>query len=84
MGPYFYEEAAPIGLGTCSIKSDGLANMLENFVISQLQQRNCIYFAIFPQDGAAAYIGASKIPYESLRFLVVGILEKRCVSRICS
>ena len=55
-GPYFYKVGRN-GLTTCSVNSDRYANMLENFVIPELQQRNCIYSTHFMQDGAPPHIG---------------------------
>lgn len=57
IGPYFYEEFGRNGLVTCSVNSHRYADMLENFVIPHLQQRNCIDSTIFMQDGAPPHIG---------------------------
>jgi hypothetical protein len=57
LGPFFFEEATCSGPRTCTVTARRYKNMLENFVIPQMQQRRCLDSITFMQDGAPPHIG---------------------------
>ena len=56
IGPFFFETITPTGPETCTINAERYHEMLQTFVIPQLQQRNCLQQTIFMQDGAPPHI----------------------------
>ncbi|GBO04915.1 hypothetical protein AVEN_80951-1 [Araneus ventricosus] len=56
IGPYSFEEITANGIQTCSVTGQRYRDMLKDFVIPQLQQRECLQDIIFMQDGATPHI----------------------------
>ncbi|GBN35044.1 hypothetical protein AVEN_84179-1 [Araneus ventricosus] len=52
IGPYFFEEITANGIQTCYVAGQRYRDTLKDFVIPQLQHRECIQDIIFMQDGA--------------------------------
>ena len=73
---YFYEGVGRNGLTTYSVNYNRYVDMLENFVIPQLQQRNCIDSTIFMQDS-----GPSHIWRQVKDFLHYHFTDDRVISR---
>ncbi|GBM98902.1 hypothetical protein AVEN_201016-1 [Araneus ventricosus] len=57
LGPFFFEEATRNGPVTCTVTAKRFKNMLENFVVPQLQQQQCLDSSTFMQDGEPPHIG---------------------------
>ena len=57
IGPFFFEENTRNGPVTCTVTAERYRNMLENFVIPKIQQRQCLDSITFMQDGAPPHIG---------------------------
>ncbi|GBN54214.1 hypothetical protein AVEN_55877-1 [Araneus ventricosus] len=52
----FFEEITANGIQTCSVTGQRYRDMLNDFVIPQLQQRGCLQDIIFMLDGAPPHI----------------------------
>ena len=59
LGPYFLEDVTCSGIQTCSITGDRYKPMLENYIITESQQRNVINDIVWLQDGAPPHIATS-------------------------
>lgn len=59
LGPYFFEHITRTGPMTCTVTGEKYGQMLQTFVIPQLQQRQCLDSIIFMQDGARPHIHRS-------------------------
>ena len=57
--PYFYEETTPTGFITYSVTTSSYISMLQNYVISELLQRNALNDIIWMEDGALSHVAKS-------------------------
>lgn len=76
LGPFFFEENQANGPVTCSVTALRYRDMLNNFVLPQLQQRQCLTTITFMQDGAPPHNGLCV-----QRFLRQHFTDDRVISR---
>ncbi|GBM87705.1 hypothetical protein AVEN_57222-1 [Araneus ventricosus] len=57
LGTFFFKEATRNGFVTCTMMAKRYKNILENFVVPQIQQQQCLDSITFMPDGVPPHIG---------------------------
>ncbi|GBN41737.1 hypothetical protein AVEN_192270-1 [Araneus ventricosus] len=76
VGPFFFEEIGPSGPVTCTIKGTRYEYILQNQLISALQQRRCVDRTIFIQYGVPPQIATLLKHLLNLHFVKDRIISR--------
>ena len=77
IGPYFLRGKSSDSIVTCFLTFDRYADVLQSFIVPQLQQRGCLDLIISMQDGAPPHKGLKAQSMARQHFS-----ESRIISRV--
>ena len=75
LDPYFFEEAAPTGFETYSLIASRYTDMLQNYVMPEMLQRNALNDIVWMQDSVPPHLA------KSIHFLLEHYFSDRIISR---